>query len=123
MKPPPGTPYEEWFLDQGILDLSTAPPEGVFYNRMSASLHSRDHRYAQEFTAGVLDWLEGYDLKIINKSRALQFEVSKIKQHVQLEKFGVTTPKTVATIGKEQIKEAAKGFKGSFITKHNRAGK
>ena len=29
-------PYEEWFLDEGKLDLSVPPPEGVFYNRMSA---------------------------------------------------------------------------------------
>jgi hypothetical protein len=42
-----GTPYEEWFLDRGILDLRAAPPEGVFYNRMSASSHTRDHRYAR----------------------------------------------------------------------------
>lgn len=118
-----GTPYEEWFLDEGTLDLSSAPPEGVFYNRMSASSHTRDHRYAPEYTAGVLDWLEAHDRKVINKSRALQFEVSKIKQYVQLEKFGIKTPKTVVAIGKEQIVEAAKGFKGSFITKHNRAGK
>ncbi len=118
-----GTPYEQWFLDEGTLDLSSAPPEGVFYNRMSASSHTRDHRYAPEYTAGVLDWLEAHDRKVINKSRALQFEVSKIKQYVQLEKFGIKTPKTVVAIGKEQIVEAAKGFKGSFITKHNRAGK
>ena len=32
-----GTPYEEWFLDRGVLDLRGPPPEGVFYNRMSAS--------------------------------------------------------------------------------------
>ena len=49
-------PFEEWFLDQGVLDLSGAPPEGVFYNRMSASSHSRGHRYAPEYTAGVLAW-------------------------------------------------------------------
>jgi hypothetical protein len=45
-----GTPYEEWFLDQGILDLRSPPPSGVFYNRMSASSHTRDHRYAAEYT-------------------------------------------------------------------------
>jgi len=118
-----GTPYEEWFLHEGTIDLTKEPPNGIFYNRMSASSHTRDHRYAPEYTAGVLDWLEAYDRKIINKSRALQFEVSKIKQYVQLEKFGIKTPKTVAAIGKKQIIEAAKSFEGSFITKHNRAGK
>ena len=33
--------------------MSAAPPEGVFYNRMSASSHTRGHRYAPELTAGV----------------------------------------------------------------------
>ncbi|HET9762523.1 MAG TPA: alpha-L-glutamate ligase, partial [Casimicrobiaceae bacterium] len=41
-------PYEEWFLSQGKLDLAEAPPQGVFYNRMSASSHTRGHRYAPE---------------------------------------------------------------------------
>ena len=28
-----GLPYEDWFLDEGKLDLGETPPEGVFYNR------------------------------------------------------------------------------------------
>ena len=117
------TPYEDWFLDEGTIDLTSTPPEGIFYNRMSASSHTRNHRYSPEYTAGILDWLEAHDRTVINSSRALQFEVSKIKQHVYLEKFGIKTPKTIAAIGKEGILDAAKTFEGSFITKHNRAGK
>ncbi len=45
-------PWTEWFLDAGSFDLSAPPPEGVFYNRMSASSHTRDHRYSAELTAG-----------------------------------------------------------------------
>ena len=37
-------PYETWHLDTGIVNLNEAPPRGVFYNRMSASSHSRGHR-------------------------------------------------------------------------------
>ena len=43
-----GTPYEEWFLNEGVLDLTAPPPKGVFYNRMSASSHTRGHTYAPE---------------------------------------------------------------------------
>jgi len=50
-------PWRDWFLDRGAFDLSSEPPPGVFYNRMSASSHTRDHRYAAELTAGVLAWL------------------------------------------------------------------
>ncbi|KHE68173.1 alpha-L-glutamate ligase, partial [Halobacillus sp. BBL2006] len=49
--------YELWHLDEGTLDLTSEPPEGVFYNRISASSHTRDHRYAPEFTEAVLAWL------------------------------------------------------------------
>lgn len=116
-------PYEDWFLDKGILDLSVEPPQGVFYNRMSASSHTRNHRYAPEYTAAVLAWLEGHGRKVINSSRALQLEISKVAQYAALNAHGIRTPKTVAVVGKEQIIEAAKKFNGPFITKHNRAGK
>jgi len=39
-------PYECWHLDHGSIDLTKEPPQGVFYNRMSASSHTRDHRFA-----------------------------------------------------------------------------
>ncbi|MFS0862221.1 ATP-grasp domain-containing protein [Fredinandcohnia sp. 179-A 10B2 NHS] len=117
-------PYELWHLDQGTVDLSEAPPEGVFYSRMSASSHTRGHRYAPELTSAVLAWLEAHDRKVFNGSRALQLEVSKVQQYLELNRYGVKTPKTVAAVGKEQIREAAAKFAGApFITKHNRAGK
>lgn len=51
-------PYEAWHLDQGTVNLAEAPPEGIFYSRMSASSHTRGHRYAPELAAGVIAWLE-----------------------------------------------------------------
>jgi hypothetical protein len=117
-------PFEEWHLDHGSLDLTKEPPEGIFYNRMSASSHTRGHRYAPEFTGIVLAWLEAHGRKVFNGTRALQLEVNKILQYLELNKYGVKTPKTIAAVGKEQILEAAREFVGlPFITKHNRAGK
>jgi glutathione synthase/RimK-type ligase-like ATP-grasp enzyme len=116
-------PYEEWFLAKGTLDLTQTPPEGVFYNRMSASSHTRDHRYAAEYTAAVLAWLEAHGRRVVNNSNALKLEISKVAQYVSLNAFGIRTPKTIAAIGKEEIIKAAKEFEGAFITKHNRAGK
>jgi hypothetical protein len=117
-------PYELWHLDEGTVNLSEAPPEGIFYNRMSASSHTRNHRFAPELTGAVLDWLEFHGRTVLNGSAALRYELSKVKQYTQLERFGVRTPKTVAAVGKNQIVEAAKQL-GTvpFITKHNRAGK
>jgi hypothetical protein len=118
-----GLPYAEWFLSEGTLDLSEAPPEGVFYNRMSASSHTRDHRYAAELTGGVLAWLESHGRRVVNDSRALSLEISKIAQYAELLKYGIKTPRTIAAVGRKHIVEAARRMPGSFITKHNRAGK
>jgi glutathione synthase/RimK-type ligase-like ATP-grasp enzyme len=118
-----GIPYVDWHLDQGLLDLSSSPPEGVFYNRMSASSHTRGHRYAPEYTAAVLAWLEAHQRKVINPTSALRFEVSKVAQYAALEAHGIDTPKTIAVVGMDQLLEAASAFDGPFITKHNRAGK
>ncbi|MBP2629087.1 MAG: alpha-L-glutamate ligase [Firmicutes bacterium] len=118
-----GLPYEDWFINEGTLDLSEAPPEGIFYNRMSASSHSRDHRYAPEYTAAMLAWLEGHGRKVINNSGALRLEISKVAQYASLRKYGIPTPHTIAVVGKEQIIKAAASFDKPFITKHNRGGK
>lgn len=116
-------PFEEWFLSEGLLDLAAVPPSGVFYNRMSASSHTRGHRYAAEYTAGVLAWLESRRRRVINDSRALQLEVSKIAQYAALSRYGIRTPRTLAAVGRSHLIAAARQMAGPFITKHNRAGK
>jgi len=119
-----GLPYEEWHLDEGFVDLTAEPPVGVFYSRMSASSHTRDHRYAPELTSAVLNWLESYGRKVFNGTSALRLEVSKVAQYLALAGHGIRTPRTIAAVGKEQLLKAAQAFAGqSFITKHNRAGK
>jgi hypothetical protein len=116
-------PFAEWFLDEGVLDLTKAPPQGVFYNRMSASSHTRDHRYAPELTAAVLAWLTRHGRTIVNGERAIALEVSKVAQYESLATFGVETPPTLAVVGKQNIAEAARRLGYPVILKHNRAGK
>ncbi len=118
-----GLPFEEWHLDAGSVDLGAVPPEGVFYNRMSASSHTRGHRYAPEYTAVIIAWLERHGRRVLNGGRALQLEVSKAAQYAALESYGVRTPHTVAAVGGAALVAAAEGFPRPFITKHNRAGK
>src|SRR5580692_9720965 len=106
-----GLPWRDWFLDRGVFDLSRPPPAGIFYNRMSASSHTRDPRYAAELTATVLAWLERHGRRVVNGSRAL-------------EAAGIRTPDTVVVAGKELLVEAARRFgDGPFILKPNRGGK
>ena len=79
-----GLSWTEWFMDGGIFDLSVPPPEGIFYNRMSASSHTRDHRYSAELTAGVLAWLAAHGRRVVNGSGALDLEISKARQYAAL---------------------------------------
>jgi hypothetical protein len=118
-------PWRDWFLDQGTFDLSCPPPEGVFYNRMSASSHTRGHRYAAELTAAVLAWLERHKRRVVNGSRALDLEISKARQYAALEAAGIRTPDTVLVAGKELLVAAAQQHfgAGAFILKPNRGGK
>ena len=118
-----GLPFEEWFLDGGVLDLGTQPPHGVFYNRMSASSHTRGHRYGPEYAGAVLAWLGRHGRRVVNDGRALQLEISKVAQYAALSAYGVQTPKTVAAVGRDALLDAAQRFDPPFITKHNRAGK
>ena len=120
-----GLPWRDWFLDRGVFDLSRPPPEGIFYNRMSASSHTRDHRYAAELTAAVLAWLERHGRRVINGSRALDLEISKARQYAALETAGIRTPDTVLVAGKALLEVAARQrfAEGPFILKPNRGGK
>lgn len=118
-------PWRDWFLDRGAFDLSQPPPEGVFYNRMSASSHTRDHRYAAELTAAVLAWLAGHGRRVVNGPCALDLEISKARQYAALEAADVRTPKTVLVAGAELLVAAAdRHFPGApVILKPNRGGK
>ena len=115
--------FEEWHLGKRNVDHLDKPPHGIFYNRMSASSHTRGHRYAPEHAAVVLNWLEKNKRRIINNSRALSLEISKSLQYKELENFGIKTPKTIYCSNKESILKSANVFTKPFITKHNRGGK
>jgi hypothetical protein len=120
-----GLAWRDWFLDRGAFDLSQPPPQGVFYNRMSASSHSRDHRYAAELTAAVLAWLAGHGRRVVNGPRALDLEISKARQYAALEAAGIRTPRTILVAGKDQLLTAVRcHFEASpVILKPNRGGK
>lgn len=119
-----GLPYEEWFIDDLTLDLNSVPPEGIFYNRMSASAHTREHRYAPEMTANILAWLERYGREVINGRRALQLELRKSEQYLSLQQFAIPHPETVISNNVKSLAKAVDQLdKFPFILKPNRGGK
>ncbi len=119
-----GVQYVDWFINNGSFDLNAIPPEGIFYNRMSASSHTRDHRFAVELVSPIIDWLEGHGRKVINGHQTIAFEVSKVKQYIALQKAGIKVPTTYVANHMEQVVEMARNFEGQpFIVKPNRGGK
>ncbi|HSU04334.1 MAG TPA: alpha-L-glutamate ligase [Acetobacteraceae bacterium] len=118
-------PWTEWFLDSGTFDLSAPPPDGVFYNRMSASSHTRDHRFSAELTASILAWLTRWGRRVVNGPGALDLEISKTRQYAALERFGIDTPRTVLVAGRDQLIQATRRHfgDGPVILKPNRGGK
>ncbi len=119
-----GVPYESWFIHEGRIDLSQAPPEGVFFNRMSASSHTRNHRFSIELTETILTWLEAHGRRVINGTAAIRLEESKAKQAIALQQHGIKTPQTYVVSGKQATLDAARKLgKTPFIVKPNRGGK
>lgn len=118
-----GIDAREWLLIDGVIDLDQEPPEGVYYNRLSASSHTRGHVYTKDYTRALLEWLESYGRRVVNGRSVVEMEVSKVRQLNLLRAFGIDTPHTVAVIGRDRLVEAAQAFPTPFITKHNQGGK
>lgn len=115
--------YEFWYVPEMNLNLQDVPTEAVYYNRLSASSHTRDHRYEPELALGILEWLERYSRTVVNGSRALDLEISKIRQYQELEKYKILTPKTFASVRINEIVNGADQIGFPLISKHNRSGK
>lgn len=118
-----GVPFEEWMLTDGSIDLAVEPPEGIFWSRLSASAHTRDHAYSKEFGRAVLRWLASWGRTVINGADVLELEVSKVAQHAALRHAGIEVPRTVAVFGVDDLAAKAEEFGAPFISKHNQGGK
>ena len=122
-----GIEAHEWFLDEDYVAFDKDPNPGVYYNRMSASSHTRGHRFAPELAKMALTWLEhagGSQVTVVNGLRALYLETCKLSQYAALQKAGIRTPRTRAVVGRDKILTAAEDFKQwPVILKPNRGGK
>ncbi len=118
-----GVPFEEWLLTDGSIDLAVEPPDGVFWSRLSASAHTRDHAHSKEFGRAVLRWLASWGRTVINGADVLELEVSKVAQHAALRHAGIEVPRTLAVFGTDDLAASAARFGAPFISKHNQGGK
>jgi len=118
-----GVPYKSWYMVDRLINMSVIPPNGLFYNRMSASAHTRGHVYTPELTSGLLAWLESNNRRVINGSNAIRLELSKMVQYSALKDAGIKVPRTIATTNAAGILNASELLQYPIITKHNRGGK
>lgn len=80
-----GEAFVDLDLSDGAIDLAAEPPAGLFYNRMSASAHSRATA-TPEYAAAVIAWLEAHGRPVINGSGAISLEVNKAAQLAKLKR-------------------------------------
>lgn len=118
-----GVPVEELLLTDGAVDLTAEPAPGVYWSRMSASAHTRGNEYSKEFTRATLSWLEAAGRRVVNGRGVIDLEVSKVQQHVSLQKLGFDVPRTSAVFGVRDLAATARTFDAPFISKHNQGGK
>ena len=110
-------------VNEGLVDPSAPPPEGIWINRISPSSHTRGHVHTVELARQLLYWLESHGRRVINGPGAFELEMSKLRQDLVLRRHGIRTPRTVLAVGRQHLLEAAATFDGPFITKHDQGGK
>jgi glutathione synthase/RimK-type ligase-like ATP-grasp enzyme len=118
-----GVPHREHLLDGTSFDLAAAPPEGVFWSRLSGSAHTRGRGTAKEVARATLRWAERHGRRTINGSGVVELEVSKVAQYLALASAGFDVPATTAVFGTADLKTRAREQTLPFITKHNQGGK
>ncbi len=89
----------------------------------SASSHTRGHRSAPEYPLAVLCWLESHQRTVVNGSRALDLEISKLRQYQALRVAGVLVPTTQVARTSTELLHLASHQQEPFIIKPNRGGK
>lgn len=123
-----GIEFTDWNLGVNTdllskIKIDEEPPEGVFYNRVSPSSHTREARFSLEYSLLVVNWLEKWGRMVINGSKSLALELSKGKQCLELSKYGVLVPETYFACSPKQILDVSETkFNCRCMVKHNRSG-
>ncbi|MFK7839499.1 MAG: RimK family alpha-L-glutamate ligase [Bdellovibrionales bacterium] len=122
-----GVNYEGMKVIEGGVALDQEPPQGVFFNRLSASSHTRGHTGSVALGGAILAWLEHHGRRVVNGRHVIDLEVRKFDQYALLQAAGIAVPETIATTGQKALIEAAEKLSsksgGPFIVKPNRGGK
>jgi len=121
-----GTPFVEWNLNASkpshIFDMSSTPPPGVYYNRISAC-GCDEHRDVPQLARGTLMWLQTHRRHIVNGPESISLTASKMEMQIALRLSNIATPHSIACFDDAQIVAAAERFEGEgkrFMIEPNR---
>ena len=98
-------------------------PFALLFNRMSASAYLRGHGNALFYTRHYLRHLEGRGVRVVNGSRAFDYETSKALQLSLFAALGLEFPRTRVVNSLEEVREAARGLAFPIVFKPNIGGR
>ncbi|HEX7313109.1 MAG TPA: hypothetical protein VF297_04280 [Pyrinomonadaceae bacterium] len=119
-----GTPYVKVDAARHRFDPG-AGAEGfaLLFNRMSASSYLRGHGNALFYTRHYLRYLERTGVRVVNGSRAFDYETSKALQLSLFASLGVEFPRTRVVNSLDEVREAARELTFPVVVKPNIGGR
>lgn len=98
-------------------------PFALLFNRMSASAYLRGHGNAVFYTRQYLRHLERLGVRVVNGSRAFDYETSKALQLSLFAALGLEYPRTRVVNSLEEVREAARELTFPVVVKPNIGGR
>ncbi|HEX8559166.1 MAG TPA: hypothetical protein VF668_13765 [Pyrinomonadaceae bacterium] len=119
-----GTPYARLDAARHRFD-PAAGAEGfaLLLNRMSASSYLRGHGHALFYTRQYIRHLERLGVRVVNGSRAYDYETSKALQLSLFASLGLGFPRTRVVNSLEEVREAARELSFPLVVKPNIGGR
>src|SRR5919205_68224 len=119
-----GTPYARVDAARHRFDpAAPSEPFALLFNRMSASAYLRGHGNALFYTRHYLRHLEGRGVRVVNGSRAFDYETSKALQLSLFASLGLEFPRTLVVNSLEEVREAARELAFPLVVKPNIGGR
>lgn len=94
----------------------------MVFNRMSPSAHLRGGAQAIRYTLEYLRFLQERGVRVINGLEAFQYEVSKVRQLMLLERLGLAYPRTRVVHEAARLVEAGRDLRYPVVLKPNVGG-
>lgn len=119
-----GTPYVRVDAARHRFDPGTQEESfALLFNRMSASSYLRGHGNAVFYTRHYLRHLERTGVRVVNGSRAFDYETSKALQLSLFAALGFEFPRTRVVNSLDEVREAARALTFPLVVKPNIGGR